>query len=76
MYLLYWEKEVTKKSTQQYIEFNKVIKPNGYNIYEICNSKTTGPHRLLLNLSDKINLNRSDTHVALSTLSIAIHGKI
>ena len=76
MYLLYWEKEVTKKSIQQYIEFNKVRKPNGYNIYEICYSKTTGPHRILLNLSDKINLNRSDTHVALSTLSIAIHGKI
>ena len=34
------------------------------------NSKTSDPHRLLLNLSDKINLKRSDEYVALSNLSI------
>ena len=34
------------------------------------NSKTTDPHRLLLNLSDKINLKRNDKYVALSNLSI------
>ena len=34
------------------------------------NSKTPNPHRLLLNLSDKINLKRSDKYVALSNLSI------
>ena len=34
------------------------------------NSKTSHPHRLLLNLSDKINLKRSDKYVALSNLSI------
>ena len=35
------------------------------------NSKTSDPHRLLLlNLSDKINLKRSDKYVALSDLSI------
>ena len=34
------------------------------------NSKTFDPHRLLLNLSDKINLKRSDKYVALSYLSI------
>ena len=28
------------------------------------NSKTTDPHRLLLNLTDKINLKRSDKYVA------------
>ena len=33
-------------------------------------SKTSDPHRLLLNLSDKINLKRSDKYVALSNLSI------
>ena len=33
------------------------------------NSKTSDPHRLLLNLSDKINLKRSDEYVALSKLS-------
>ena len=33
-------------------------------------SKTSDPHRLLLNLSDKINLKRSNKYVALSNLSI------
>ena len=33
-------------------------------------SKTSDPHRPLLNLSDKINLKRSDKYVALSDLSI------
>ena len=32
-------------------------------------SKTSGPHRLLLNLSDKINLKRSDKYIALSNIS-------
>ena len=30
------------------------------------NSKTSQPHRLLLNLAGKINLKRSDKYVALS----------
>ena len=34
------------------------------------NRKTSDPHRLLLNLSDKINLKRGDKYVALSNLSI------
>ena len=34
------------------------------------NSKTFDPHRLLLNLTDKINLKRSDKYVAVSNLSI------
>ena len=34
------------------------------------NSTTSDPHRLLLNLSDKINLKRSDKYVALSNLNI------
>ena len=34
------------------------------------NSITSAPHRLLLNLSDKINLKRSDTYVALLNLDI------
>ena len=34
------------------------------------NSKTLDPHRVLLNLSDKINLKRSDKHVAISNLSV------
>ena len=34
------------------------------------NSKTCDSHRLLLNLTDKINLKRSDKYAALSNLSI------
>ena len=34
------------------------------------NSKTSDPQRLLLNLSDKINLKIGDKYVALSNLSI------
>ena len=34
------------------------------------NSKTSDTHRLLLNLSDKVNLKRSDKYVALWHLSI------
>ena len=34
------------------------------------NSKTSHPHRLLLNLTDKINLKKSDKYVPLSNLSI------
>ena len=33
------------------------------------NSKTSDPHRLLLNLADKINLKRSDKYVAVSSFS-------
>ena len=34
------------------------------------NSKTTDPYRLLLNLTNKINLKRSDKYVVLSNLSM------
>ena len=36
--------------------------------FYILAGKTSDPHRLLLNLSDKINLKRSDKYVALSRL--------
>ena len=34
------------------------------------NSKTSDPHNLLLNLTDKIDLRRKDKYIALSNLSI------
>ena len=40
------------------------------------NSEISDCHRLLLNLSDKINLKRSDKYVALSNLSIYYTWKI
>ena len=39
------------------------------------NSKTSDPHRLLLNLSDKIDLKRSDT-LLYPILPFTTHGKI
>ena len=42
-----------------------------YNIFmNSKNSKTSKPHRLLLNLADKVNLKRSDKYDALSNLSM------
>ena len=58
------------KGIQQYNELNKVIKQNENYIYDSVNSKTSDPHRVLLNLSYKINLKRSDKYVALQNLSI------
>ena len=39
------------------------------------NNKTSDPHRLLLHLTDKINLNTSDKSVAYQTLAFTIHRK-
>ena len=38
----------------------RAIKQNGYYIMNFKNSETSDPHRLFLNLTDKINLQRSD----------------
>ena len=40
------------------------------------NNETSEAQRLLLNLSDKMNLKRKDKWVALSNLAFTIHGKI
>ena len=58
---------------QQYNEFNKIIKLQNRMDIAFMNSgisKTRDPHRLLPNLSDKINLKGSAKYVALSNLSI------
>ena len=39
------------------------------------NSKTSDPHRLLFNLSDKINLKRSNKYVACQIVAFTVHGK-
>ena len=41
-----------------------------------ANNKIFNPHRLLLNLIDKINLKRSDKYITLSSLKITAHGKM
>ena len=40
------------------------------------NSKTSGPHRLLLNLTDKTDIRRRDKYIALSNISIYYNAKI
>ena len=54
----------------KYKEFNTDILQNGTIFMNSKNSKTPDPYRLTLNLSDKINFNRSDKFVAFSNLSI------
>ena len=66
IYFLYRAKEITKKSMQQYNEFNKmeiIFRNSG-------NSPTSDPHRLSLSLSDEVNLKRNDKYAALSEFSI------
>ena len=70
MYSLYPANEITKKI------YNNII--NSINtqykmdiIFMISeNSKTSGPYRILINLSDKIDLKRSEKHIVLSNLCI------
>ena len=40
------------------------------------NSKTSDPHRLLLDLTDKINLKRSDKMLLYQSWAFSTHGKI
>ena len=66
-YSLYCEKEITKKVYDNIMNsiklYDKVIDTIFMNSE---NSQTSDLHRLLLNLSDKIDLKRSDKYVALS----------
>ena len=71
-YSLYRAKEINKKV---YKNIMNSISINLKNIMDTIfmnskNSKTSDPHRLLLNHTDKINLKRSDKYVALTNLSI------
>ena len=71
IYSLYQGKEILKESIKQNNEFNKGIIQKMNTIFmNSKNSKTSDPHRLSHNLTDKINLKRSDKYVALSILSI------
>ena len=45
-------------------------------LWTLRKNKTSDPHRLLLNLLDKISLKRSDKYLALSNLAFVTHGKI
>ena len=62
-------REITK-NIHQHNEFNKNIIQMDTTFINSKISKTSNPQRLLHNLTDKINLKRSDEYVALSNLSI------
>ena len=68
---LYRAKGITKKGykniLQKYIRYNTKMNSTFMNFK---NCKTSDPYRLLVNLTDKINLTRSDKYLALSNVSI------
>ena len=70
IYLLYWEKKITKKVYNNIMNSIKSWKRMDTIFMNSENSKTSDPHRLLINLTDKIDLRRKDKYVALSNLSI------
>ena len=72
---MYRKKEVPKKYTT-YDELNKVIKQTDTIFMNSENSKTSDPHSLLLNLSDKVNLKKVINMLLYQTLALTIHGKI
>ena len=69
-YSLYQEKEVTKKVYNNIMNSIKLENRVDTIFMNSEKSKTSDPHRLLLNLSDKINFKRSDKYVVLSNRSI------
>ena len=76
IYSLYRAKEITKKvynNIMNLIIFNTKMDTIFMNSK---NSKKSDPHRLLLNLTDKIDLRRKDEYIALSNLSIYYTWKI
>ena len=70
IYSLYREKEITKKVYNNIINSIKLSNKMETIIMNSKNSGTSDPYRLLLSLTDKINLKRSNKYVVLSNLSI------
>ena len=70
---MYWANDIAKKL---YKHITKLIE---YKINTIFinskNSETSDLQRLTLNPTDKIKLKMSNKHVALSNISITIHGR-
>ena len=70
MYSWYRAKEITEKVNNDTMNSINLWNRMDTIFMNSENSKTSNPHRLLLNLTDKINQNRSDKYVALSNLGI------
>ena len=69
MFIIHEKKYKNSYNNKKYVKKNAIF-------VNSKNSKTSNSHRLLLNVSDQINLKRSDKYVALSILVYIIHGKI
>ena len=70
IYSLCREKEIAKKVYNNIMNSIKLQNKTDTIFLNSENSKISDSHRLLPNLSCKINLKRTDKHVALSNLSI------
>ena len=70
IYSLYRAKYITKKVYNNIMNSMKLWNRMATIFINSKNSKTSEPHRLLLNITDKINLKRSDNYFAFSNLSI------
>ena len=68
IYYLYQEKEFTKQIYNNITNSIKLKNSMDTIFMKSKNNKTSNPHRSLLNLTDKINLKRSDKYVVLLTL--------
>ena len=64
------EKKITAKVYNNTMNSIKLKNKMETRFMNSGNSKTSDHHRLLLNLSDRINLNRSDIYAALLNLTI------
>ena len=68
-YSLYRATQINKKVYNNIMNLIKNTKMNTI-VTNSNNGKMSDPHRLLLNLTDKIDLRRKDKYVALSNISI------
>ena len=76
IYSLYWAKEITKKVYNNMINLIQIQYKGDTIFMHSKNSKISDHHKLLVNISNKINLNRSDKYVALSNLYMENNKKI
>ena len=70
IYSMYRAKEITENVQNNIINSIKLLNKSDTIFMNFENRKTSDPHRLLLNLSDNINLKGRNNYVALSILSI------
>ena len=70
VYSLYRKREITKKVYNNVINAIKLYNRMDTIFMNSENRKISDPHRLLFNLTDEVNLKKSDKYVPSSNLSI------